>query len=107
VSGRWRSPAGWTRLHRRRRSKVATLVLKAEKWVTPHNSFIFIALSGGAIPILLYDLLVPGIPKRDGGARVRTMDGPFFFPLVAYAFLTTQFGGLTFMWPWMLVTWPA
>jgi len=84
---------------------VATLVVKAEKWVTPHNSFIFIALSAGAFPVIFFALYwFQAFRGVMAAHRVRTMDGPFLLPLVAYAFLTTQFGGLTFMWPWMLVT---
>ena len=86
-------------------ANVATFVASKAKFITPHNSFIFIGLAAGIVPFVFFlmywmQVLRGAMKWREG----RSLDGPFVLPLVSFAFLTAQFGGLTFMTPWMVVT---
>jgi O-antigen ligase len=84
---------------------VATLVPSKGKLITPHNSFIFLGLAAGIVPfgffVMYWMQVLRGALKW---RATRSLDGPFILPLVSFAFLTAQFGGLTFMAPWMIVT---
>jgi O-antigen ligase len=84
---------------------VATWVPAANKPITPHNGFIFMGLAAGLIPFVffvLYWMQAVRAAIRSTSNHVR--DAPFHLPLIAYAFLTNQFGGVTFMTSWMVVT---
>ena len=84
---------------------VATFVPAKGKWITPHNSFIFMGLAAGIIPFvffLIYWMQALRGALRSSGAHV--LDAPFHLPLLTFAFLTAQFGGLPYMTPWMIVT---
>src|SRR5204862_3017654 len=75
-------------------SHAGTYVPAANMVITPHNSFIFIALVSGVIPLVffvLYWLQATWGAIRAGAAH--RQDAPFFLPLLAYGFLTTLLSG--------------
>ena len=83
---------------------VATFVPAKNKFITPHNSFIFVGLASGIIPFVFF--LMDWIQALRGALRLRAtpiLDAPFCLPLIAYSLLTSLVGGLTFMMPWMIV----
>jgi O-antigen ligase len=86
-------------------SDVASYVPRADKWITPHNSFIFIALASGVVPFIFF--VAYWMRAASGAYRSSAEqhgDAPFLFPLLVYAFLTSHAGNMTFMSPWMIVT---
>jgi O-antigen ligase len=85
-------------------SDVATFVPAKGKFITPHNSFIFIGLASGTIPFVFF--LIYWIQALRGALRLRAtpvLDAPFCLPLIAFSLLASLAGGLTFMMPWMIV----
>jgi hypothetical protein len=74
-------------------------------FVTPHNSFLLIALASGAMPLILFCAYF----FRSGMAALRANvselnDAAFHLPLVIYALLITSAGNLDFMTPWAIVS---
>jgi O-antigen ligase len=86
-------------------ASVGVFVPSASKDITPHNSFLFIALSSGAIPLALF---VAYWIRAASGVRhpstARSADAPYRLPLLAYAFLISLGNNLPFMASWMVVT---
>jgi O-antigen ligase len=82
-----------------------TYVEQAGHSFTPHNGFLFIALVSGLLPLAFFVLywIQAGLGALRSGAQ-RHLDARFHLPLLAYAFLTTNTSGLTFMVPWAVVT---
>jgi len=86
-------------------SNVATYVPLKQKPITPHNSFLFIALASGIIPLaffVAYWWRAARDAFRAGAARAA--DAPFCIPLLTYALLIALQLNAPFMFPWMAVT---
>jgi O-antigen ligase/polysaccharide polymerase Wzy-like membrane protein len=72
--------------------------------ITPHNSFLFIALASGIIPLAFYVAYWWRVAKSALRAHTeRTVDAPFCLPLVLYAFLLSLTTNLL-MESWLIVT---
>lgn len=72
--------------------------------ITPHNSFLFIALTSGIVPLLFYVTYWWQAGRSSLRAHTaRTVDGAFALPLVLYAFLLVHTTNLL-MEPWLTVT---
>lgn len=70
----------------------------------PHNSFLFIALSSGLIPLTFYILYL--IQAGRGALRARsqnTTEAPYKLPLFSFALLAVMVADGTFMSPWHMV----
>jgi hypothetical protein len=72
--------------------------------ITPHNSFLFIAVASGIVPLLFYATYWWQVGRSALRAYIaRTIDSAYFFPLVVYAFLLSHTTNLL-MEPWLTVT---
>jgi O-antigen ligase len=86
-------------------SNIATHVLGIKEPFTPHNSFLFIALASGIIPLAFFVSYWWRAAKGVLRANAQGLaDAPFQIPLLIYAFLVAQQGNAPFMAPWMIVT---
>lgn len=86
-------------------SKVPTLVPTRPMKNTPHNSFLFIALASGIVPLLFYlGYWISAARKAFGSNTERSADAPFRIPLLIYAFVIAFILDEPFMFPWMIVT---
>ena len=86
-------------------SRVATYVPLKGLAISPHNSFLFIALASGLVPLVFYTgywIALFRISIRKG-ARV-LVDAPFHSALLLYAFLISLNLNQTFMVPWTIIT---
>jgi O-antigen ligase len=84
-------------------SKVATYVSGRGEF-TPHNSFLFIALTSGIIPLAFFVAYWWRVARSALHAYTeRTVDAPFCLPLVLYTFLLSQTTNIL-MDPWVIVT---
>ena len=88
-------------------SKVAIPVYSADDRgvITPHNGFLFIALSAGIIPLIFF----AAYWWRAGRGVIcssvdQSLDAPFLVALFMYGFVITQFGNGTFMRPFIIAT---
>jgi len=73
--------------------------------VTPHNGFLFVALTSGLIPLFFFSRYWwVAIKGAIGALRVRAPDAPFMLPLVLYALVTTVLTNQAFMYDWAVVT---
>lgn len=75
------------------------------KVVTPHNSFLFIAMASGIFPLIFYAAYwiqaTWGVIKELPG---KTDTAAFLLPLVGYAFLSCLTSNMNFMESWVIVT---
>ncbi len=74
----------------------------------PHNSFIFIGLSSGVVPLIFYIVYLAQASR--GAIRSRTQDNPdspYILPLVSFAMLSLMVADGTFMSPWHMVVFSA
>jgi len=73
--------------------------------ITPHNSFLYVALAAGVIPLSLF---VMYWVRAASGAwflnRRGLQNAPFQLPLLTYTFIVCSFGAGTFMFPWAVFT---
>jgi O-antigen ligase len=78
-------------------SHVGAITARGE-FITPHNGFLHVAQSSGIIPLLLFlgYWLRAGIAALKADPQ-RSPDATFYLPLVAFSFLTSNSGSLTFM----------
>jgi O-antigen ligase len=86
-------------------SRVNTYVPQKGIAISPHNSFLFIALASGIVPLVFYAgywLALFRISIR-AGARVLA-DAPFHSALLLYAFVISLNLNQTFMVPWTIIT---
>ena len=88
-------------------SKVAIPVYSADDRgvITPHNGFLFIALSAGIIPLIFF----AAYWWRAGRGVIcssvdQSLDAPLLVALFMYGFVITQFGNGTFMRPFIIAT---
>jgi len=82
----------------------ATWVPVFAEVITPHNGFIYIALSSGVVPLIFFVLFLTQAIWGAFRSVARGMSTPFQIPLLAYCLLTVQASNETFMTPWMVVT---
>jgi O-antigen ligase len=85
-------------------SNVPTFVPIAGAWITPHNSFIFVAMVSGVVPLIFYVAYWATAARGAFVASTRNLvAAPFQLPLFTFALLTAQSSNLTFMSPWAVV----
>lgn len=73
-------------------------------WTSPHNSFLFIAVSSGIVPLCFFvGYLVPAARGAYHASAQRVSDASFKFPLFVFALLTIMLAGNSFMTPWHVV----
>lgn len=81
---------------------------EANKYGTPHNTFLFIAMASGIIPLLFYiGYWIQGFLAATKQQIKRTNSAIFLLPMVTYAFVICLSGNLTFLGPWVVVTMAA
>jgi hypothetical protein len=72
--------------------------------ITPHNSFLFIALASGVVPLGFFLTYWIGVARAAFSSNAaQTVDAPFQVPLVLYSLVISLFGNDTFLSPWMIV----
>jgi O-antigen ligase len=74
-------------------------------FVSPHNGFLYIAQSSGIVPLALFIAYW----LRSGWAAhqadvAKSPNSEFYFPLLAFTFITANLSGLTFMTFWAIVS---
>jgi O-Antigen ligase len=85
-------------------SKIATFVPGSNFPITPHNSFLSLALASGIIPLVFFVSYWWRAAKGAFRANAKRLaNAPFQIPLLAYAFLIVQQGNGPFMLPWVIV----
>jgi O-antigen ligase len=86
-------------------SKAEVFVDAKNEGVTPHNGFLFLALTSGIMPLVFFSrywwLACKG---AIGALRAGTPEAPFMVPLVLYTFVTTLLTNQAFMYDWAVVT---
>jgi hypothetical protein len=81
-----------------------TYVPGRRKPFTPHNSFIFVALSSGVLPFALFVAWWVRAAQNAFSPGERLADAPFRLPLLVYTFVITLVSDLPFMAPWGILT---
>jgi O-antigen ligase len=77
----------------------------ASKLITPHNNFLYIAVSSGIIPLAFFVAYWWQAARATFRSSYdSTGHARFRFPLYIYALLIAQAGNLSFMYPWMIAT---
>lgn len=85
-------------------SNVATYVPFSGRLYTPHNSFIYFALSSGVVPLALFVACWIRAARNAFSYGEQTQKGPFRVPLLAYTLCISLIGDLAFLQPWGLLT---
>jgi O-Antigen ligase len=86
-------------------SKIATDVPLGDHPITPHNSFLFIALASGFIPLIFFIASWMQAAKRAFRPNPQHLpDAPFLIPLLIYALLISLELNQPYLTPWMTVT---
>jgi O-antigen ligase len=81
------------------------IYISARHMVTPHNSFLYIGLASGVVPLTFFlAYWIGAIRTAFGTNAAQTVDAPFRVPLLLYAFVISFLGAVPFMSPWMIVT---
>lgn len=73
--------------------------------VTPHNSFLFIALGSGFLPLIFF--VAYWFRAARGAFRLQSQhsaSAPFYLPLFIYAFVITMLSNDSFFSSWIIVT---
>jgi O-antigen ligase len=83
-------------------AQVASYVEGREHLIAPHNTFIWLALASGIVPLLLFVgwWIQMG---RNAIAASGDRDAPFLAPLLAFTFVSSILGDLVVMLPWALI----
>jgi O-antigen ligase len=81
-----------------------TYVPSRQTAITPHNSFIWFALSSGVLPLALFVGCWIRAARNAISSGERLTDGPYLLPLLAFTFVMTMSGDLAFMQPWSVMT---
>jgi O-antigen ligase len=72
--------------------------------ITPHNTFIFVAMVSGVVPLFFYVAYWVTAARGAFTASVKNLAAaPFQLPLLTFAFLLAQTSNETFMAPWAVV----
>jgi O-antigen ligase len=86
-------------------SQLGTLVPKSGKLVTPHNTFLLIALASGVVPLVFYLGYWIRTAWRVFGTNIKQApDASFRISLFIYAFLIALQFNTSFTFPWTVVT---
>ena len=72
--------------------------------VAPHNTFLFVALSAGVIPLAFLVAWYVWMGRNSLTSAAKAPDKPFQLPLLAYALINDLFGDLVFMMPWAVLS---
>lgn len=85
--------------------RIPTYVPESQKEITPHNSFLYVGLAGGMIPLLFFTLFWIRAAR---GAYLLSKQGrqnaPFQLPLMLYTFIIASSGHAAFMFAWASLT---
>lgn len=86
-------------------SKSATYVPSTGHEITPHNSFLYLALASGIIPFALFLAywVIAGARAFKSNSR-RIPDTPFLLPLFIYTLIMCSLVAGEFFYPWAIVT---
>ena len=81
------------------------VTLSGAHFVSPHNGFLYIAQSSGVVPLALFIAywLRSGWAVHQADDE-KSPDAAFYFPLLAFTFITVNLGGNTFMTFWAIVS---
>jgi O-antigen ligase len=85
-------------------SNTATRVPGRAKLIEPHNTFIFLALSSGVLPLVFFVAWWIRAARNAFSYNEQLADSPFRFPLLVCIFWMSLFGDFDFMSPWGVVT---
>ena len=86
-------------------SNAPIYIAEKGKSITPHNGFLFIAMTAGIIPLMFYIAYwVQAIWAALSVPAGRTQGGSLHLSLVVYAFLIVLASNMGFMAPWVIVT---
>jgi O-antigen ligase len=84
-------------------SNVATFVPeRGDSIASPHNSFLYFALSSGIVPLTFYVVFWLKTAWRNFSNIKRSEDDAFRLPLLIFTFVTVMLGDTGFMSPWAL-----
>jgi len=73
------------------------------KPITPHNSFLSLALGSGVVPLVFFlGYWIRAVQRVFGRHGAQRPDAPFHLPLLIYAFLCCMDSGSAFMTPWAI-----
>jgi hypothetical protein len=81
-------------------SQTLTYVKSRDKLISPHNSFIYVALSSGVLPLVLFVAWWVRAAQNAFSYDERLPDSPFRLPFLVYTFVNTLFGDGAYMTPW-------
>lgn len=87
-------------------SNVKIFVPGVASIMTPHNTFLFLAVAGGVVPLIFYmaywiqAIMAAALKPRNGLAD----PSAFALPLVIFSLLNCLLGNLTFMNPYVIVS---
>jgi hypothetical protein len=85
--------------------QVGTFVPDTGQIITPHNSFLYLGLAGGIIPLAFY--VAYWFQAFKGGYRFTrrgVQDAAFQLPLLGYTFVAAFLGASDFMLQWATIT---
>jgi O-antigen ligase len=86
-------------------SRIATDVPFGNHPITPHNSFLFIALASGLIPLAFFlASWIQAVKRAFRSSAQHLLDAPFLIPLLIYALLISLELNQPYLTPWMTVT---
>ena len=86
-------------------SNVGIYLPEKGKITTPHNGFLLVGMASGIFPLIFYAAYWSQAIVTAMSQMVRKFrDGSFYLPLVAFAFLYSFSGNLSFMMTWVIVT---
>ena len=85
-------------------SNVATYVPFKQKRYIPHNSFLFVALASGVLPLAFFVAWWIRTAHNAFWSGEQSAAGAFRLPFLVYTFVNTWVGDFTFMAPWGILT---
>jgi O-antigen ligase len=85
-------------------AEVNTYMLGRYKRIPPHNSFIYLGLAAGVVPLAFFIAWWIRAARNAVQYDQRAPDDPFRLPLLVFALVESMLGDLGFMVPWGLLT---
>ncbi len=86
-------------------TNVGTFLSATKAAVTPHNGFLFIALTSGIVPLLLFLVYWARAFRKFLHQKFsKKTDAPFLTSMLTFSFLETLLSNTTFMAPWAMMT---
>ncbi len=83
---------------------IETYARSASRPETPHNTFLFFALSGGIVPTALLMAFFIQAARRSAFCERKREQDSFRLPYLVFTFVVVMVGDLGFMAPWGLLT---